>query len=78
MLCITVVERQLAMMLVPMRQKLLAIPSKIGSRFRNAQQIREIVEFTDQMCKEALNDIANLPAAAEPDWLERLEKDKDA
>ena len=71
------VEHQLSCMLVPMRQKLLAIPSKIGNRFgRNGTRtdMREIVAFAESAVHEALAEIIDLPKAADADWMKRFEE----
>jgi len=73
------VIHQLSCMLVPMKQKLLAIPPRIGQRFgRNGQKVdvREIVTFAECVVREALQEIIDLPKAAEADWHAREEQEK--
>jgi hypothetical protein len=75
------VEHQLGCMLVPMRQKLLAIPLKIGHRFgRNGQavEVREIVAFVQGCVHEALQEIIDLPRAADADWMKKMEEEEGA
>jgi hypothetical protein len=67
------VEHQLAYLLIPMRQALLALPGKLrrklGERFDH-----EMVSAAKELIHETLTNISNLPLASEPDWLERLEE----
>jgi len=58
-----------------MRQALLALPSKLrrklGERFDH-----EMVSAAKELVHETLTTISNLPLAAKPDWLERLEEEE--
>ena len=75
------VLHQLSCMLVPMKQKLLAIPLKIGHRFgRNGQavEVREIVAFVQGCVHEALQEIIDLPRAADADWMKKMEEEEGA
>jgi len=66
--------KQLAYLVIPMRQKLLAIPSKIGNHFGDHQvQTRQVVEYTRRLVNETLTELSKLPECVEPDWLEKLE-----
>ena len=68
------VEHQLAYLLIPMRQALLALPGKLrrklGERFDH-----EMVSATKELIHETLSTISNLPLAAAPDWVERMEEE---
>ena len=70
------VERQLTYILVSMRQKLLALPLKIGNRFGNREApMREVVEYARHLINETLTELSHLPECVEPDWMERLEEE---
>jgi hypothetical protein len=69
------VEKQLSYILVAVRQKILALPPKIGQRFRSVEGINEIVKYARQACHETLKDCANIPNCVEADWMEKLEED---
>jgi hypothetical protein len=74
------VLHQLSCMLVPMKQKLLAIPSKIGNRFgRNGQKVdvREMVAYVETCVHEALREIIDLPKAADADWMRKMEEEEE-
>ena len=76
------VEHQLAYLMIPLRQKILGIPSKLGNRFGNREvPVREVADFCRALVHEALTEVSNLPlTVSDPhwlkkaeDWLERLE-----
>jgi hypothetical protein len=70
------VLKQLAYLLVTMRQKLLALPSKLSARFGPQAFTREMFELATLFIAEALGEVAGLPIkGTDPDWLERLEED---
>ena len=69
------VERQLAYLLVSMRQKLLAIPAKLYSRLGPERFPREVAQECEKFIHEVLNELAKLPECAEPNWLEQLEEE---
>ena len=70
------VERQPTDLLISMRQKLLALPLKIGGRFGNREvPIREVVEYSKRLVNETLTELSKLPECVEPGWLEKLEKE---
>lgn len=66
--------RQLTYLLIPMRQQILSIPHKVGNRFRDRPDIRELVNFLTRTCHETLRTLADLPNCIEPDWEKRLEE----
>ena len=68
------VELQLTYLLVAMRQKLLAIPAKLYSRFGPERFPRETAQECERFIHEVLDELAKLPECAEPDWLEKLEE----
>jgi len=69
--------KQLSYLMIAMRQKLLALPFNIGNRFGDREvPIREVVEYAKRLINESLTELSKLPECVEPDWLERLEKEK--
>jgi hypothetical protein len=73
----SLVERQLAWLLVSMRQSLLSLPVKIANHFGNRDvSIRDIVPYVERAVHETLKDLARLPDSAEPRWLEKLEDEE--
>jgi hypothetical protein len=69
------VERQLAYLLIGLRQKVLAVPGKMRMQFGPERFPHEMLEALRVLVTEALTAVAELPQAAEPDWLEKLEED---
>jgi len=67
-------ERQLAYLLIGIRQKLLALPGnlrmKIGEAFTH-----EMLVCANELVHQALTEISQLPESVEPDWLEKLEEE---
>jgi hypothetical protein len=70
-------KRQLTYLVVSMRQKLLAIPAKLYSRLGPERFPREVAQECERYIHEVLDELAKLPECAEPDWLERLEEEKE-
>ena len=69
--------KQLSYLAIAARQKLLALPFNIGNRFGDREvPIREVVEYAKRLINESLTELSKLPECVEPDWLERLEKEK--
>jgi hypothetical protein len=68
------VARQLAYFLIPFRQAVAAIPSKLrralGERFDH-----EMVQTARRIAHETLETLSRLPEAVEPDWQEQLEEE---
>ena len=69
------VDRQLTYLMVSMRQKLLAIPTKLYARLGKEHFPREAAQECEKFFHEILNELSKLPECAEPNWLERLEED---
>jgi hypothetical protein len=71
--------KQLVYLMIEMRQKLLALPAKLGNRFRSRgdELAREIVGYAKEVVHETLTVLARLPESVEPGWLERLEEEKE-
>jgi hypothetical protein len=69
------VEKQLAYLLIGMRQKILALPGKLRLKFGEERFPHEMVEATKFMVTEILSSVFQLPQAADPNWLEKLEED---
>ena len=68
------VEHQLAYLMIPLRQKILAISSKIGNHFGDRQAVREVVDYVRALVHEALTEVSNLPlTVSDPNWLQRAE-----
>jgi len=71
------VLRQLTYLVISMRQKLLAIPAKLYSRLGRERFPREAAQECERFIHAVLNELAQLPECAEPNWLERLEDEKE-
>jgi hypothetical protein len=71
------VERQLAYLLIGMRQKLLLLPgkmrTKLGENFSH-----EMVVGAKELVVEALNEVSRLPEATEPEWLKKLSHEEES
>ena len=61
--------------MIPLRQKILAIPSKIGNHFGDRRvPVREVVDYVRALVHEALTEVSNLPlTVSDPNWLRRAE-----
>jgi hypothetical protein len=69
--------RQLTYCVIAARQRLLAIPSKIGSHFGDREvAVREMVDYLRGEIHAALTELAKMPEAVEPGWQERLEDEE--
>src|SRR6516162_7753863 len=71
------VLRQLTYLVVSMRQKLLAIPAKLYSRLGPERFPRETAQECERFIHDVLNELVKLPECAEPNWLKRLEDEKE-
>ena len=69
------VEHQLAYLMIPLRQKILAISSKIGNHFGDRKvPVGEVVDYVRALVHEALTEVSNLPlTVSDPNWLRRAE-----
>ena len=69
------VEHQLAYLMIPLRQKILGIPSKLGNRFGNREvPVREVADFCRTLVNQALSEVSNLPlTVSDPHWLKKAE-----
>ena len=69
------VEHQLAYLMIPLRQKILGIPSKLGNHFGDREvRVREVADFCRTLVNEALSEVSNLPlTVSDPNWLRRAE-----
>lgn len=72
------VEKQLAYMLVGMRQQVLSIPEKMRMKFGPERFNHEMAEAARLIVAEVLTSISQLPEAADPGWLEKLDEDEKA
>jgi hypothetical protein len=77
------IERELVLhqpsyLLVSMRQKLLSLSPNIAARFGREGKVtvEKVVKYTDQVVREILQEIINIPRCAEPDWMDRLEEEE--
>lgn len=69
------VEKQLAYMLIAMRQQILAIPTSYARKFLHKDDIKDIYKILEEMCHRILLDIKDLPKKAiDPAWLDELEE----
>ena len=66
---------QLAYLMIPLRQKILGIPSKLGNHFGDREApVREVVDYVRTLVREALTEVSNLPlTVSDPHWLEKAE-----
>ena len=69
------VDRQLQYMLIGVRQKLSALPKKMRSKFGPERFPHDMVQAAEVLVVEALTAESQLPEAADPNWLEKLEED---
>jgi len=70
--------KQLSYLMIVTRQRLLRLPLAIGQRFGDRDvPIREVVKYAKRLMNEALTELSKLPLCVEPDWLERLEDEKE-
>ena len=69
------VLHQLAYLMIPLRQKILGIPSKLGNRFGNREvPVREAVDYVRTLVHQALTEVSNLPlTVSDPHWLIKAE-----
>lgn len=68
------VEKQLAYMLIAMRQQILAIPTSYARKFLHKEDIKEVYKILEEMCHRILNEIKDLPKkAVDPSWMDDLE-----
>jgi hypothetical protein len=69
------VEHQLAYLMIPLRQKIMAISSKIGNHFGDSEvPVREVVDYVRALVHEALTEVSNLPlTVSDPNWFRRAE-----
>jgi hypothetical protein len=69
------VLHQLAYLMIPLRQKILGIPSKLGNHFGDREvRVREVADFCRTLVNEALSEVSNLPlTVSDPNWLRRAE-----
>src|SRR5262245_19447037 len=69
------VLHQLAYLMIPLRHKILGIPSQLGNRFGNREvPVREVADFCRTLVHEALTEVSNLPlTVSDPHWLEKAE-----
>jgi hypothetical protein len=65
--------KQMDYLLIEMRQKLLALPDKMRLKFGPERFDHEMALATKVLVAEALTSVSQLPEAADPHWLEKLE-----
>ena len=61
--------------MIPLRQKILGVPSKLGNHFGDREApVREVVDYVRTLVREALTEVSNLPlTVSDPHWLEKAE-----
>ena len=67
------VLHQLAYLMIPLRQKILGIPSKLGNHFGDRElTVRELADFCRTLVHEALAEVSNSPlTVSDPHWLKK-------
>jgi len=69
------VIRQLTYMMINTRQRLLALPGAMRTRFGEAFS-REMIDGARELIHQALTELSEMPRRGiDPDWLERLEEE---
>lgn len=68
--------RQLQYMLISMRQKLLILPEKMRQECGPERFNYEMVRPAKVLVVEVLTAVSQLPEAADPNWLKKLEEDE--
>ena len=63
--------------MIPLGQKILGIPFKLGNHFGDREvPVREVVDFCRTLVHEALAEVSNLPlTVSDPNWLLRRAED---
>ena len=70
-----IVEKQLAYILIAMRQQILAIPTSYARKLVHRDDVKEVYKILEEMCHRILLDIKDLPKKAiDPSWLDELEE----
>ena len=72
-----VAEKQLAYLLINLRQQLLSLPLKLGVKFGAERFTREMARDARVLVVEICSEISRLPEAAEPGWLEKMEENEE-
>jgi hypothetical protein len=69
------VLHQLAYLMIPLRQKILGIPSKLGNHFGDHEvPVREVVDYVRTLAHSALTEVSILPlTVSDPHWLKKAE-----
>jgi hypothetical protein len=72
------VEKQLAFLLIAMRQKVLALPNSYARKILHLETMQDAMKILQEMSHRILNEIADLPRkVVDPNWLETLEEEND-
>ena len=71
--------KQLSFLCVEFRQKLLALPQRIGARILqqtlDPDLARAVALAVKEAVHETLHTLAKFPECVDPDWLERLDEE---
>ena len=69
------VLHQLAYLMIPLRQKILGIPSKLGNHFGDHEvPVREVVDYVRTLVHSALTEVSIFPlTVSDPHWLKKAE-----
>jgi hypothetical protein len=73
------VERQAAYLLIPMRQRILALPQTYARRLTGIDDAKVMSEKLCEIALSLLNELQHLPEKVTgPNWLDRLEEEEKA
>jgi phage terminase Nu1 subunit (DNA packaging protein) len=73
------VEKQLAFLLVALRQKITSIPTSYARKLIHIEDIKDVHRILQEMVFRLLDDIKNLPIqVTDPNWLANMEEEEDA
>jgi hypothetical protein len=73
------VEKQLAFLLIALRQKIISIPSSYARKLVHIEDIKDVHRILQEMVFRLLDDIKNLPIqVTDPNWLVNMEEEEDA
>jgi hypothetical protein len=72
------VEKQLAFLLIALRQKIMSIPSSYARKLIHIEDIKDVHRILQEMVYRLLDEIKNLPIqVTDPNWLANMEEEED-
>jgi hypothetical protein len=72
------VEKQLAFLLIALRQKILSIPTSYARKLLHMENLNEVHAILREMVYRLLEEIKNLPIqVTDPNWLTTLEEEEE-